>query len=1621
MEQLSPQLPQYSRSEKEISPVPASPSHGLYTHHDSGINTPIRNNSSNSGYFSPVVDNSISQKILKDGLTPTHSIEQSPIKVPRPIHDLKSPSIASESRPSNYLEFVNNKGDDDGDKNNSIPVYNYKHRRPSSSVSTGSLHQGNGMKLYMDGTNSPSKVLRSNTIGSATNVKGQMNNISRIKSNGYSKGSVGSTADIHKLKSHSSMNLKQNPHGIYQYNGTSAVSNKHLNTLQQVNSTSNRSSSSQISMNGKILDNNNSNTKLTGIITNPNIEKIASHELVAKNGNLASNSPTVMNNETKRQSSWNEKLYLEKIRKYVPHDYYTRGIVASTLKDDDVDLDLEIDDMIGNSISNEDDDVDFGSNFFTENIDSNSISMSSRYLLHRLEWLKLADPENEIVKEVFKNIGIKSEFDKDILVSSFAKLSYDNQNLLSRLSEHPLVIERFEWQTMLSNVLKGDIVKSEKSKLATHARPAGIGKQLNISIWLELKAWMNGKSVEDQTKSLTALRDSTDAFFNEIVTFKLPENSNAEDCEMILTPLINKYFKVVKYWCNLQQMYEHKPITKTPEFVNRIDTIVSWLNFKANFETHINLLKEWVGNSELDITKVNKPSISIEGVYENARSFAEQIMKEKNVEQIFQRKIFHPLAPWILKAKSSIQYYSPVVDDLNLVYLNDELELLLMFPVILIKEIILIRLEYAKKLENPTMMMIDEMIDDFSSYIRLAVQMKYTVNEYCADWQFEVNMDSQFDETVVKAISYLFSLINLKLLDSGKVSLKSLKEADELFDFWEKLRNVGHYIDKAGKLIAKEFNKLSLRILHRLHMYMLQDTNIPETITDGADAEKWLLQLFENIGTRKRKLNRFTNVLVKAFQNSMNFKINDHDLLLKQLHETGHFLIYTGSKLEQKGYYLIGSPELLDSNENEILTILNKPDICCDLIPKIEIKNSLAMYNSTKSSSDTYLTRTPDFGPEHFNFYEDTVKKLQRVPSDTFEEHDPKTELLEIEAKLQSLGYVLVLAPKEPVLWEGEIYTLSENIKTKFDNLNIKASPDHFTLVSQGSSHSLEYSSEKLLQVAGNCVTFVERKSSYSSVEDGLQRINKAYFRITYTAISNFPKILNTFYKFCPDNELLNSIFLFTRDFGRSFLRVNVATYSKKSVIIMLLMKASTTWLTFLVERCDPTDIKTFRWCVPAMEFAMRLTCGWNILGLDEKQFTTLKQRISTCMTLLISHFDVMGARALEAERANQQFRPQIDIEEDVNDDEILMVNSQLRVKAIEELENTMTHNPRQIGKVLDDTDSGNKYLLSLASSMSNVSIKWQKRQFVGSGTFGTVFSAVNLGNGEILAVKEIKIQDAKAMKKVFPLIKDEMSVLEMLNHPNIVQYYGIEVHRDKVNLFMEFCEGGSLAGLLEHGRIEDEMVTQMYSLELLEGLVYLHQSGIVHRDIKPENILLDFNGIIKFVDFGAARKIAENNTKVEGQNDSISDNEGTIEDATSSKGVHNIVGTPMYMAPETITGSAVKGQFGADDVWSLGCVILEMITGKRPWAHLDNEWAIMYHVAAGHIPPFPNKNELSKAGFTFLKRAIVQKPDKRATAVELLTHPWIVEIRELAFGSADSEQSADVSNEDVNVSKVAE
>lgn len=145
--------------------------------------------------------------------------------------------------------------------------------------------------------------------------------------------------------------------------------------------------------------------------------------------------------------------------------------------------------------------------------------------------------------------------------------------------------------------------------------------------------------------------------------------------------------------------------------------------------------------------------------------------------------------------------------------------------------------------------------------------------------------------------------------------------------------------------------------------------------------------------------------------------------------------------------------------------------------------------------------------------------------------------------------------------------------------------------------------------------------------------------------------------------------------------------------------------------------------------------------------------------------------------------------------------------------------------------------------------------------------------------------------------------------------------------------------------------------------------------------MLLDHNGNIKFVDFGAAKILAKNQrTRTHGRGGA-----GTM---SVGVGANSLNGTPMYMAPEVIKNGE-KGRKGSMDIWSLGCCVLEMATGRRPWAHLDNEWAVMYHVATSH-PPLPDPAQMSPKGVSFLKRCFTRSAHDRPSAVELLRDDWL-------------------------------
>lgn len=1271
----------------------------------------------------------------------------------------------------------------------------------------------------------------------------------------------------------------------------------------------------------------------------------------------------VLNNNLPQASQYlaQEKVYLKKIQNHATDDYYTRGISGASVEPKETDV-------INNGEYDENDDADVSGN---------------------LELL--TDLENEKYK-------IDYNLTFDTIKNSNARLRIaDNIKMISKDAvEDPAVIERLEWQAMLSSVLTGDVVRSEKTKIidnsySTEQQESFLRAHYKENLWFGVRAKLFSRTEDDERKTILYRRTTVNLIIEEVSDFEINYESGAPDPREQVVNILDKYDRMCELWGTLEEMKHDKPACRLDAFQNRIDALTAWLTITDAIKRETDSFKFWIGNDELDITKGAAPESSpdvsdlssttgdktkdVKKIFEaDKRSLAERILKEKDVHTIFRKRVFTPVEPWIAKSKETYIHLGQMFETLKLPDYGHDLIELCLVPMRLIKEIISIRMKYAKKLENLNLMMIDQMIDDFKSYITIGVQVKRGIIEYCRPdvnktWVIRDLFDADiedFDAVVLLCVRYFLVLLNKKLIESSRSphTFRTNKEPEELENAWHFLRFLGKYIDGGGTTVAENVTSITSRLCQKLLAYLTHQVKHPPTPALGSsDLIRWYNSTTENFGQMRRKLARFTSELSQSFTNSMMFELPPSGglqtkTLLDILCNTGHFLVYTGS-VEAQGMYFFASSELMN-NKDEISRIIN----------------GTTMGHDFDSDSDA---------EGGFGILGDFISE---APLDTPQSESAYTE------------YVVAFCPPKPIVWEGEMINLS------IDNVPITdVKSGQLLVITRMPPHlSLQIARERFMELTygynamSSILKSVDKRSSLTNVNQELSRINRVFFRMSLAVLDSPKTIIENCKRLIPNEpyqELVNQMFIYSRDYGKA--SVKWYDSSKKSAVIMRLIQLAIEWVSFICDDCIPTDRKTFRWCVLALEFSMEMTRGFNVLVLNEDQFYKLKLKVARCMSLLISHFDIMGARssAAEKKRMLKWSSQRQSIEDGTDDQSILNAYLKAIMAQIQEIENYRTEVEEQlhsVGRVLDVSDLEYQFVTLLASSFSSVSIRWQKGKFIGGGSFGQVYAAVNLDTGGVMAVKEIMFHDSQSLKLI-PSINEEMTVLEMLNHPNVVQYFGVEVHRDKVYLFMEFCEGGSLSGLLAHGRIEDEMVIQVYTLQMLEGLAYLHQSGVVHRDIKPENILLDHNGVIKFVDFGAAKVIATSGK---------TRNMSSLSKGGSHENLNSMTGTPMYMSPEIITGKG-SSQSGVVDIWSLGCCVLEMATGRRPWANLDNEWAIMYHIAAGHKPQLPSNDQLSEAGQAFLSRCFVHDPSHRPSAAELLSDPWIVQIRQAAFGSSDS------------------
>ncbi|KAK1372226.1 Mitogen-activated protein kinase kinase kinase YODA [Heracleum sosnowskyi] len=264
--------------------------------------------------------------------------------------------------------------------------------------------------------------------------------------------------------------------------------------------------------------------------------------------------------------------------------------------------------------------------------------------------------------------------------------------------------------------------------------------------------------------------------------------------------------------------------------------------------------------------------------------------------------------------------------------------------------------------------------------------------------------------------------------------------------------------------------------------------------------------------------------------------------------------------------------------------------------------------------------------------------------------------------------------------------------------------------------------------------------------------------------------------------------------------------------------------------------------------------------------------------------------------------------------------------------------------------------------------IHWKKGKLIGRGTFGSVYVGSNSETGALCAMKEVELLvDDPTSAECIKQLEQEIQVLRHLKHPNIVQYYGSETVGDRFYIYLEYVHPGSIVNYIrDHCGAITEPIVRNFTRHILSGLSYLHSRNTIHRDIKGANLLVDAYGVVKLADFGTAKHLS-------GQAANLS-----------------LKGSPYWMAPELLQPDMQKDADPvlalAVDIWSLGCTIIEMMTGKPPWSEYEGP-AAMFKVLSV-TPAVPES--LSCEGKDLLHCCFRRNPAERPSANMLLEHGFM-------------------------------
>lgn len=444
------------------------------------------------------------------------------------------------------------------------------------------------------------------------------------------------------------------------------------------------------------------------------------------------------------------------------------------------------------------------------------------------------DPRNDPDSNYFQRglgqlIDAGDSDDEDLNRSSLGGDAFERFSALMLESDpiEPATVEdrqRLEWQTMLASVLDGDVLRSEKTRIAVALESSGEEhNNTHLNIWLGLRAKFSGRKEEEERRHIEERRLRTaDSVIEEINSFKL--NVDERDPTIALhrvNSLLCRLEAAQSLYPTLKAFCADNTAASEREFQARCDTLNTWSTVLMSLRRHIALLQRWTGSESLDVTN---PITSID-VYPrlqangsskqtpDSSTFIERVLKEDSIQKTFERGFLTTVHAFIGTARDAQVNLSSLFEEMNLPTFETELVPLISFPTKLAQACLRVRLDYVQKLKDPEVLIIDQVTEDVKISLGLACTLKRQYEAFLAPdpggkWNLPRCISEDYDTTILEALSIFFRLIHWKL----KSGVKGIyfKETDVIDSQWATFNDVSMTVIGASTVVAEQVWCVSL-------------------------------------------------------------------------------------------------------------------------------------------------------------------------------------------------------------------------------------------------------------------------------------------------------------------------------------------------------------------------------------------------------------------------------------------------------------------------------------------------------------------------------------------------------------------------------------------------------------------------------------------------------------------------------------------------------------------------------------------------------------------------------------------------------------------------------------------